>query len=436
MKLRIEKAIYGGAGLGRVTDAHSNTEDKLAGKAIFVPFTLPGEMVEAKITSDKRGYATANLQAVLEPAAARVAPGCEYFGRCGGCHYQHAAYSEQRAMKQAILAETLQRARINDVPPIQLLSAGPWEYRNRIRLVVSNQAEFPLGYREQRSHARVAVTHCPIAAPLLQRAMAVLTAAGPSIAGLCTEVELFCNGSQTSLMMTLLASHAQPRSAAQLTRLCETLKATLPELHGAILSTATKQEETGRTLAKWGEASLAYTAAGFDYRVGAAGFFQVNRFLVDALTQHVTQARKGRVAWDLYAGVGLFARALTADFEVVIAVESAPSHADLAHNLASSSGRAIRATTLDFLKQQPRTKTPAPDLIVVDPPRAGLGAEVCELLGKAGTREIVYVSCDPATMSRDLAALLQSGYSLQSLTLVDLFPQTFHMETVAVLARR
>lgn len=145
---------------------------------------------------------------------------------------------------------------------------------------------------------------------------------------------------------------------------------------------------------------------------------------------------KGAVAWDLFAGVGLFARRLTESFARVIAVESAPpAVAALKENLRGTTGTAVSAAALDFLNRNRSSKGERPDLIVVDPPRTGLGAEITSLLAEVGASELTYVSCDPATLARDLRALLASGYEIQSATLADLFPQTFHLETVVHLRR-
>jgi 23S rRNA (uracil1939-C5)-methyltransferase len=167
--------------------------------------------------------------------------------------------------------------------------------------------------------------------------------------------------------------------------------------------------------------------------VSLGSFFQVNRFLLDPLLQLAIGAQSGRVAWDLYSGAGLFARAL--DFENVTAVESEGFSADdLKKNLEGRPHRVVRSSTLDFLRSRTRVQE-KPELILVDPPRAGLGKEICTLLAGVAAREIVYVSCDPATLARDLQSLLQSGYSVEKMNLVDLFPQTFHMETVTFLKR-
>ncbi len=163
-------------------------------------------------------------------------------------------------------------------------------------------------------------------------------------------------------------------------------------------------------------------------------FFQVNRWLVDSLVERVVAGHHGKLAWDLFAGVGLFARQLTGRFERVVAVESAmAATAALEHNLSGTTGSAVKSATLHFLRRQNlRVK---PDLIVLDPPRTGLGAEITTLLGEIAAPAVAYVSCDPATLARDLRALADCGYQIQSITLADLFPQTFHLEAVVQLRR-
>jgi 23S rRNA (uracil1939-C5)-methyltransferase len=183
----------------------------------------------------------------------------------------------------------------------------------------------------------------------------------------------------------------------------------------------------------WGQRSLTYTVSGVPYQVSLGSFFQVNRFLLPELLQLAIGDRSGKLAWDLYSGVGLFAKALK--YDNVIAVESEGFSADdLKTNLDDERHRVIRSGTLDFLRRRVPDHG-KPELILVDPPRAGLGKEICALLASVAAPEIVYVSCDPATLARDLQSLLQSGYSMEKINLVDLFPQTFHIETVTHLKR-
>jgi 23S rRNA (uracil1939-C5)-methyltransferase len=187
--------------------------------------------------------------------------------------------------------------------------------------------------------------------------------------------------------------------------------------------------------AQWGAAGLHYVAAGTEYWVSRGGFFQVNRSLVDEMVRVVSDGRAGRLAWDLYAGVGLFSRALAKTFERVVAVEGSEiAAADLAGAVKGTALRTVHAATADFLRDAV-VQRERPELIVMDPPRAGLGAEVCKLLARLKPAEMVYVSCDPVTLSRDLRAMVDSGYTLVELHLMDMFPQTFHVETIAVLRR-
>ncbi len=430
MRLEIEKAIYGGAGLARAKVG------EVAGKTVFVPFTLPGEQVEAHITDERRSFAHAELDAVLEPAAGRTTPACPYFGACGGCQYQHATYGQQLEMKAAILRETLERAHVGEVPPIATVHGEPWCYRNRIRLLVQAHP-FALCYRERRSNTPLPVERCLIAASVLERALRATERVGAGLGELCNEVEFFTNEKEDTLLVSLTQARSGPSASAKLGAFATALAREVPELRGVGLFTAGIGKQPTRLAAHWGESSLVYKAAGFDYRVSLGSFFQVNLRMVDAFVELATADQAGELAWDLYAGVGLFSRALAANFKRVVAVEAASSSAaDLRHNLGGKPHTAVAAGTLEFLRQKERERfVTVPDLILVDPPRTGLGHEVTSLLSKVGARRIVYVSCDPATLSRDVHALIQSGYHLQKISLVDLFPQTFHMESVAVLER-
>jgi 23S rRNA (uracil1939-C5)-methyltransferase len=409
MKLRIEKAIYGGDGLARVPE----------GKTVFVPGTLPGELVEATIAADRRSFATSELHSILEPSPERVVPGCEYVPRCGGCQYQHANPAFQLRMKLDILRETMARAHVAVPVEIEAIAGPPWGYRNRVRLHLMKGA---LGYRQRGSHQLLPVTHCPIAAPLIEQAIvAVARIAGESF---YEEVEFFTNGEQDQLLVSLLPSPRQRFRDSALEGFAEQLQAEIPALTGVgVLSQ--------NTMTHWGRRSLTYTVSGIPYQVSLGGFFQVNRFLLPELLQLAVTGRKGRLAWDLYSGAGLFARAL--EFENVTAVESEGfSTDDLKKNLESKPHRVIRSSTLAFLSSQAAAQE-KPELVMVDPPRAGLGKEICSHLARVAAPEIVYISCDPATLARDLQALLQSGYSIKAMNLVDLFPQTFHLETVTFL---
>jgi 23S rRNA (uracil1939-C5)-methyltransferase len=418
--VEIEKAIYGGAFLARID-----------GKAVFVPLTLPGEQARVQITQSKPGYAIAEAEEIVRAAPERVVPACPHFGACGGCHYQHTGYESQLVFKQAILRETLERGSVAVSAEISILSGEPWRYRNRIRLAFD--AAGNLGYRGRRSHAVVPMRECPIAAPLLVEAARAFAEVARGFAPLLrpTEIALFCNPAETALLATVYTA-SPPK--LRFDEVALALHERIPLLTGAGLVIDGDSGQQPRTISQWGAASLDYTAAGFDYRVDHGAFFQVNRWLVDALVERVTAGHSGKLAWDLFAGVGLFARQLAARFDRVVAVESAPTAtAALADNLRGTAGAAVKAETLAFLRRSRMGERPG--LIVVDPPRTGLGAETCALLAEIAATAVAYVSCDPATLARDLRTLIASGYKVQSITLADLFPQTFHLETVVQLRR-
>jgi 23S rRNA (uracil1939-C5)-methyltransferase len=425
--VKIEKPIYGGAFL-----THAE------GKAAFVPLTLPGEQARVRIVDAKRGYATAEAEEIVEAAAERVAPACPHFGACGGCQYQHANYAAQLAIKQAILRETLERGGVHAPEEMAVMAAKPWAYRNRIRLAFD--AKGNAGYRGRRSHAVIPIAECPIAAPLLVRAALAaaeffLKFGRPSRPA---ELSLFCDAAEDSLLATVFTSGA---AQAPLTDYFAALLQEIPQLRGVELVEQVDMRwgQLPRTVAQFGDASLIYHAAGLSFRVDHGAFFQVNRWLVDELVESVTAGYGGGLAWDLFAGVGLFARRLADRFGRVVAVESAPAAIGaLKQNLAGTSATAVKASTLEFLRgarKGERLDSIAPDLLIVDPPRTGLGAEVTALLGQIAAPAMVYASCDPATLARDLKALIGAGYGIEHVTLADLFPQTFHLETVVRLRR-
>ena len=438
MKLQIEKIAYGGAGLCH----YANGTD--AGKAVSVPFTLAGETVEAVFSNAPASHGDAELVQVLEPSKDRVLPGCIHFGQCGGCQLQHASYPAQVQAKADILRETLGRAGVSFLPELQIHSGEAWGYRNRIRLrLVTMKHGVRAGYNRRGSNEFLPVHECPIAAPLLWHAISQLLklAEEDAVAArwlkAAVEVEFFTNSEESKLQMVLFAREPLPGG---FDRLCERLQSLVPQLMGAGVSilakeSANRSRRTERPAVGpiWGAAGLAYEVAGTKYWVSRGGFFQVNRFLIDEMVRIVTTSRTGRLAWDLYAGVGLFSRALKRGFEQVLAVEgSEVAAADLERAFKGKGEQAICASTVDFLRNAVIQRE-RPDLLVLDPPRAGLGAEICTLLLRLKAATIVYVSCDPVTFARDVAQLVESGYRLQELHLIDMFPQTFHQESVGVL---
>ena len=294
---------------------------------------------------------------------------------------------------------------------------------------------------------------CPITAPLLLRAAeALLALANDPVArrwlDSVSEVELFCLPDESHLQLSLFLREAAAalRNPGSFGAFCELLRTDLPELAGAGAELDPDLNRRSRRTwagASWGAPGFAYHAAEHSYWVSRGAFFQVNRFLIDRLVALVVEGQRGRLAWDLFAGVGLFTQALTGRFSQVVAVEGGEiAAADLMRAGRGGKGQpafeAVRSSTLDFLRAR-EVQRERPDLIVLDPPRAGLGVEGSAILARLGASSappprIVYVSCDPVTLARDLAVLTRSAYRIDAVDLVDLFPQTYHLETVVHLS--
>lgn len=389
----MEKLVYGGEGLAR-----------LNGRVVFTPFVLPGERIIAQARQEKPGLVRAHAVEVLDPAPERVAAPCPYFARCGGCHYQHAPYEYQLAAKRAILAEELRRlGKIEPPREIEIVAGEPWGYRNRAQLHVEDNR---LGYREARSHRLCAIDHCPIGSPAINDAIRTL--------------------------VSMQRDGRWPRFVRSLEVFTDERQVQINVL------------ETDRPVARrffdWCADLIPGVVTGaLDYdlrfRVSSNSFFQVNRFLKDRLVEAAIGGVSGERALDLYAGVGLFSLPLASRFAQVTAVESGGGAVrDLQFNAERaglSNLSAVHHSAEEFLAGV----TGAPDFVLLDPPRSGLGKPVVERLLKLRAPRVTIVACDPATLARDLSALLAGGYHLDRMALVDLFPQTFHLETVAALSR-
>ena len=392
-EITVEKLVYGGEGLGR-----------LEGRAVLVPFVLPGERVRVQAVAEKPGLLRAGLIEVLASSAARTAPLCPHFGRCGACHYQHAPYDLQLAMKRAILEDQLRRiGKIEPPSQIAVVAGEPWNYRNRVQLHIAGTQ---LGYREAQSHKLHPIEQCPISSPAINGAIAILREMlhEPRWPRFLRALELFTN--ETEIQLNVLEGE---RPVAR--RFFEWCAGRVP---GFV------------------PGPLDYAAGGYAWRVSSGSFFQVNRFLIDSLVDAALGGAEGETALDLYAGVGLFSLPLARRFASVTAVESGSRAVqDLRFNAerAGVSLRAEQGNAEGFLEAVQR----APDFVLLDPPRAGFGKRIVDRLAQLRVPRLAIVSCDPATLARDLTGLLSTGYQIQSMTLVDLFPQTYHIETVVQL---
>lgn len=451
MLLTIEKLIYGGDGLARLpatSPADSISPASGRGKAVFIPFVLANEKIEASLTEQKPGFGRAKVDAIIEPSAHRVEPGCQHFSRCGGCHYQHASYEHQLDIKKEILRESLRRtAKLDLAFEIEVHPSPPWNYRNRSRLQVRVGPAFAAGYFKLASHELLAVEECPISSPLINRGITALWQSGRAgkVPAGVREVEFFADADDSQLLLDVSCARDARRAAVR--EWAEELRATMPEIAGVVAfreaNPGDRKASPQEILVTVGEGHLTYQTQRTAYRVSAGSFFQTNRHMTNELVKIVTEGLSGELALDLYAGVGLFSTALAGDFRHIVSVESSQtSSADLAYNRPSH-GEAVQATTEQYLARTENAgragrgavSIPKPDLAVVDPPRSGLGENVARSLANLGAPRIIYVSCDPATLARDLVPLLAAGYRVEQVHLVDLFPQTYHLESVIHLAR-
>jgi 23S rRNA (uracil1939-C5)-methyltransferase len=372
---------------------------------VLAPYVLPGELVTVETRPAKGDILRATVKSVEEPSPERAAPACVYFTKCGGCHYQHMNYAFQRKQKESILRETLLRTGGFEYDAdIPTLSAEPLGYRNRIQLHFSRRK---MGFRRAESHELCPIESCPIASPRLNEAIAAFNSKlrRPEWPDFLQSLEVFTN--ETDVHLNIVES-MRPVAVRFFAWCADFVPGFL-------------------------QGSIEYRAVGHTFRISRGSFFQVNRFLIDSLAAEVLRDYRGESVLDLYAGVGLFTVPLAERFERVAAVErSASAFRDLQQNCETLGPRVTSAKTAteDFLAHL----TEAPQLVVADPPRTGLGKDAAQHLLRLNPEMMAIVSCDPATLARDLK-ILKQGYRIDRMVLVDLFPQTYHFETIVHLVR-
>jgi 23S rRNA (uracil1939-C5)-methyltransferase len=401
----MEKMVYGGDCLGRLPD----------GRAVFVPFVLPGELVQIQIVDDKKRYARAWPIELIEASPERIAPRCAHFGACGGCQYQHLDYTKQLEHKQAIMLDQLQRIAKLDDPPLRPIvpSPAPWNYRNTVQFHLGREGE--LGYVHADGEHLLPIVECH----LPQEA---INALWPQIE-LGEESGVFRLGvrqdSYDELMLIMEGEDPKP-----------------PEFGEDIPVSAVYAPPDARLTVLAGEDHLIFTLLGHHFQVSARSFFQVNTPMAEKMVQHVLEHLdfSGRPnAVELYAGVGLFSVFLAPRVGNLTAIESSGS---ACHDFAVNLDEFDNVTLYEAEAEEvvPALESPV-DMLVMDPPRAGLAPAVHDALAALAPRQIAYISCDPATLARDIKKILQNGYELTSITPFDLFPQTSHIESISIFEK-
>jgi 23S rRNA (uracil1939-C5)-methyltransferase len=382
-EVEIERLLPGGVGL-----AHAE------GLTLFVSLSAPGDVVRVQIDRLRGKVGFASILEVIKPSPVRVEPPCPYFGRCGGCDFQQLNYETQLQAKVEIIRDCFHRiANIADLPEIAIHSSPKqWQYRSRANWQFDPQS-LHLGYFEAGSHRVCDVEVCAVLVPDLQNTLEDLRAhvRNDSFPGVVKNVEVLAGDEGVSVAPTW-----------------------------AVFETKSVSRRIGDET----------------YHFSANAFFQVNHELLVPLVHEATRNEKGAVAMDLYCGVGLFTVPLARCFERVVGVESNPTAAGFAQlnlqNAQLENARIITARVGEWLNGQ-SNESEAADFLLLDPPRAGAENSVIKGILARHPRQISYVSCDPATLARDLKKLLATGYLLDSVAAFDMFPQTHHVETVVRL---
>jgi 23S rRNA (uracil1939-C5)-methyltransferase len=398
--LTLSGLAYGGEAIGRDQQ----------GRMVFVPFALPGEHVSIQINEERKRWARGHLLKVLDPAPDRIQPRCLHFTLCGGCHYQHMAYENQVRAKTSIVAEQMRRIGGFEASPIEpmVASPDPWNYRNHMQFSLTPEGR--LGFVAADGEHVFAIDECHLPVPSLVDLWPRLEMA------VVPELErVALRAGAADDLLVVLHGGGNPDVDLHL------------DLPASVVWLG-----PGGAAVLGGEGFLVIEVSGRAYRVSAASFFQVNTALAGELVARALEfldVQPGEVVFDLYAGVGLFSAQFAEIGARVVAVEESPwAASDFEINLHEFDTVALYEAPVE---QALPAISEKPDAVIIDPPRAGLSRAALDLLVEAGPERMVYVSCDPATMARDAKRLSAAGYKLIRVIPIDLFPQTFHIETIS-----
>ena len=430
--VKIERLVFQGDGLARLPD----------GRVLFVPLTAPGDEVEARVEEDRSHFVRGTAVRILAASPVRTDPPCPYFGTCGGCQWQHVTYPAQLDWKRHILEELLVRVgKLPGVPVAPAIGPGaPWEYRARAQLKVIGGARPCMGFHQRETNRVVDIDRCPLLDPRLNALLhAMRHMTHPSFFSLFQGLReaWVALGTGTGELLLSLFARAQDRGALRL--LFHTLQAAAPGLQGVVLLEGDPRQAP--RIVDWCGAHVLHEQIGAArFQVGATSFFQVSGLAAARLTSLVLEGAAltgGERILELYSGVGTFSVPLAKGARELVGIEANPSAAaDGEMNLRQNGCASARIVQAQVEQELPGVAAEGPwDVVVLDPPRQGCSRGVLDVLASARAPRLIYVSCDPSTLARDLAALVRAGYRCADLRPIDLFPQTFHLESVALLER-
>lgn len=397
----ILKMIYGGDGLGRLPD----------GRAVFVPYTLPGEQVQIKVTEEKRNYVRGTVSQIITPHPERSQPRCKHFGVCGGCHYQHMSYTQQLAVKREILIDQLQRiAGLSDPPVAETIpSPQQWHYRNQVQFHLDENGR--PGFINAESTNILPIEECHLPEPAINPVWKNLEF--DSNSGI-DRVVLRCD-TDDNLLLILESDNPEP------------IEFTTDAPISAVYAGPAGE------IVLAGDDYIVMEVLGQIFRVSARSFFQVNTPMSAHMVEHVLSLLDlsgDECLVDAYCGVGLFSAFLAGKVRTLIGIETSPSACeDFVINLDRYDNVSLYEAPVEQVLPALPDK---PDILLADPPRSGLNKAVIDAIRAQQPEQLVYVSCDPATMARDARRLYNAGYTLVQVTPFDLFPQTYHIESIGL----
>jgi len=418
--VKLEKLTYGGDALGRLPDPLAGT----SGRAVFVPFALPGETVRARSVEEKRGHVRAELIEVLEPSPERITPKCPHFGACGGCHYQHMSYAAQRRAKEAILRDQLARVGHIENPPISPIVPSPleWNYRNHVQFHLTEAGKLGFVRSGEGRFIRTSDGNSPSQSPL---AISECHLPEPALNALWPQLEFEPGSGLERVSLRLGADE-------EMMLVLESNEPNPPELE-VEADISVVHLSAGDAVVLAGDGHIVARVLDRGFRVSAGSFFQVNTAMAEKMVEHLLATlpiSPKTTLLDVYCGVGLFSAFLALHVKRLISIESSPSACeDFTVNLDEFENVELyEAAAEDVLP----ALDARPDILLVDPPRAGLHRRASDGILALRPATLAYVSCNPSTLGRDTTRLIAGGYRLKQVTPFDLFPQTYHIESISI----
>ena len=406
-EVTFDTLTYGGEALGRLAD----------GRAVFVPFALPSERARVRLVQEKRGFARGELVELMQPASTRITPRCKHFGVCGGCHYQHLPYETQLKVKAEILRDQLKRIGHLADAPVQATVPSPqaWNYRNQVQFHLTPEGK--LGYVRASSEPMAAGTFAVEECHLPEQAINALWPQLQFERGSGIERVSIRADIDDDLMLILEAGGGE-----------------LPEVEIEGELSVTHMLEDDCVLIS-GRDHVDLRVLARDFQVSAPSFFQVNTAMAGKMVELVLELapKSAETVLDVYCGVGLFSAFLAPRCQRLVGIEMAAAACeDFGINLDEFENVELYEAPAEEVLPVLEIK---PDLIILDPPRAGVELEALDALVQLEPTRIIYVSCDPSTLARDLRRLTDNDFRLTQVTPFDLFPQTYHIESISLLER-